>query len=157
MAASEIIIKQERRPCWVNGRRAMFHQWANSARAVVPRGMTEEDTQERYQYHSVRGIVEYEDGTMDRAWPSEIQFADGGDFDAWCWEEMEHKAAQARADREPEIKRECKTCAHVTANVEYCAIHDYDCMNCDSGACACKTCSDGSNWKRGDQDGGETD
>lgn len=156
MAATEFIIKQERRPCWVNGRRAMFHQWANSARAVVPRGMTEEDTQERYQYHSVRGIVEYEDGTMDRAWPSEIQFADGGDFHRYNWEWME-EALQARADREPDINRECKTCAHKTDNADDCAAADYDCIKCTAALCPCKTCSDGSNWKRGDQDGAETD
>ena len=75
----------EYRPCYVNGRRALFHRWTDSARPVKARGMEEEENAERYQLHSVHGLVEYEDGTMERVWPSAIQFADGGYFDDYAW------------------------------------------------------------------------
>ena len=75
------------RPCMVNGRRAIFHRWADSARPVAPRGVEENETAQRYQLHSVFGIVEYEDGTVDRVWPYEIQFIDHSEFDAYAWPE----------------------------------------------------------------------
>jgi hypothetical protein len=75
----------------VNGRRAFFHRWADSARPVVPRGMEEDETGPRYQLYSVHGIVEFEDGTVQRVWPSDIRFIDGGDFAAYAWPEMEEE------------------------------------------------------------------
>lgn len=89
------------RPCLVNGRRAMFHCWSIMARAVPPKGMTEEETDERFQYTTTRALVEFEDGTMGRPWPSEIRFIDGGNFDAWDWDGMEQKAAQENAEPLP--------------------------------------------------------
>lgn len=87
-----VTITTEKRPCLVNGRRALFHRWADSARPVVPRGMEEIDPETRYQCWNVHGIVEYEDGTVQRVWPSEIQFIDGGDFHQWDWYGMEGRA-----------------------------------------------------------------
>lgn len=85
-----IEIKQELRPCMVNGRRALFHRWADSARPVAPLGVEVDETTQRYQLHNVHGIVEYADGTVARVWPSDIQFIDG-DFGAYAWpEEVRH-------------------------------------------------------------------
>lgn len=71
------------RPCMVRGQRAMFHRWTDSARPVVPRGMEEDDEAPRYQTHHVHAMVEYEDGSIDRVWPYEVVFVDGGRFNQW--------------------------------------------------------------------------
>ena len=63
------------RPCWVKGRRAAFHRWVDSARPAKLRGKENDPDAETYQLYSVHGIVEYEDGTIERVWPSVIQFA----------------------------------------------------------------------------------
>ena len=101
-------VRQELRPCLVNGRRALFHRWADSARPVVPRGLEEIDAETRYQCWNVHGIVEYEDGTVQRVWPSEIQFVDGGDFHLWDWETMERRAQgsdQLTAEEEEQLQK----------------------------------------------------
>lgn len=72
----------EYRPCYVTGRRALFHRWADTRRPVTPRGMDETETDRRYQVWHVHAIVEFEDGTLARVWPSEVQFANDGTFDA---------------------------------------------------------------------------
>lgn len=87
MFSQKVTIEQERRPCIVNGQRAMFHRWADSARPVTPRGIEEDETSERYQLHSVHGIVEFEGGTVQRVWPSEIRFIDHSEFEAYVWPE----------------------------------------------------------------------
>lgn len=82
----EITIRTaEYRPCLVNGRRALFHRWADSARPVTPRGLDETETDKRYQVWSVAAIVEFEDGTVTRAWPHDIKFADGGPSGEYHW------------------------------------------------------------------------
>lgn len=92
----------EMRPCWVRGRRAFFHRWTDSARPVVPHGMTQEETNERYQVWSVHALVEFEDGKVERVWPYEVQFADGGSFDEYSWEQMEHNRDEL-AGEEPAV------------------------------------------------------
>ena len=79
----------EGRPCWVKGRRAIFHRWTDSARPVKPAN-NDQETDERMQKWSVHGLVEYEDGTVEREWPSAIRFADSAEkFDAICWDALE--------------------------------------------------------------------
>ena len=74
------------RPCWVKGRKAIFHRWCNTANPALPRGMEPTDEKARYfQYRSVQAIVEFMDGTVERVWPQEIEFADGGLFDEMTW------------------------------------------------------------------------
>lgn len=80
----------EGRPCWVNGRRAIFHRWTDSARPVK-QAVTNEDGVEHFQKYSVHGLVEYEDGTVDRECPNVIQFADSWEhFQQFNWDAMEH-------------------------------------------------------------------
>lgn len=56
---SEIIIKTiDYRPCYVNGKKALFHKWTNN------------------DIGCARGIIEYEDGTIDIVVPYEIKFCD---------------------------------------------------------------------------------
>lgn len=147
----------EMRPCWVDGRRAMFHRWTDSARPVKPKGMEDEDTLDRYQLHSVHGLVEYEDGTMARVWPNTIQFADGGYFDDYDWEAMEHRR-ETRADGTTETaetvqekavptgEANCVTCAHGQDNLE-CEQVNWNCYRCTNLDCACKKCHGYSNYE----------
>lgn len=75
----------EYRPCYVNGRRALFHRWANSARPQLPKGQEPGENARYFQFRSTHGLVEYEDGTMDQVWPYAIKFADGGHFRDYAW------------------------------------------------------------------------
>lgn len=82
--------EDQRRPCWVNGRRAMFHRWTDSARPVKPRGMEEDELADHYQLHSVHALVEYEDGTMARVWPHTVQFVPNAqDWHPAAWDVYE--------------------------------------------------------------------
>lgn len=101
-----ITIVFERRPCYVDGRKAMFHQWVQKTPSIEPvcigdfqtdEGMAEkakELEQIEPQFSdwivspqasifpcvSAYGIVEYEDGTVELVEPQAIKFADGGGF-----------------------------------------------------------------------------
>jgi hypothetical protein len=71
------ITTAEYRPCWVNGRKALFHRWVDTARPAKPREETKDaGPADHFQLYSVQGLVEYEDGTVARVWPQDIQFAD---------------------------------------------------------------------------------
>lgn len=80
----------EYRPCYVNGRKALFHRWVNTANATLPKGMDPNDERVKFfQHRSTTGLVEYEDGTMARVWPQDIRFADGGRFSQCEWKPIE--------------------------------------------------------------------
>lgn len=91
-----VIISQEieYRPCYVNGRRALFHRWVNTANPVLPKGVSPDDERARFfQHRSTAGLVEYEDGTLERVWPQEIRFADHGLFREFAWDQKQEEAA----------------------------------------------------------------
>lgn len=76
----------EYRPCYVNGRKAIFHRWVNTANPALPRGVSANDSKARFfQHRSTTALVEYADGTLDRVWPQDIRFADGGRFKTTEW------------------------------------------------------------------------
>lgn len=77
------------RPCLVRGRRAIFHRWVNSAHPALPRGEQITENNRYYQFRRTEALVEYEDGTVARVYPSDVQFIDGGGFDAWDWDTLE--------------------------------------------------------------------
>lgn len=78
--------EQNPRPCYVKGRKAVFHRWCNTANPVLPRGMDPNDERAHYfQHRSTTAIVEYMDGTVERVWPQDLEFADGGRFDELTW------------------------------------------------------------------------
>lgn len=84
---STIVIKTaEYRPCFVNGRRALFHRWVDNARPAVPRGMRLEECDRPQQLWTVQAIVEFEDGQVARVWPSEIEFLPAKEFAEYSWE-----------------------------------------------------------------------
>ena len=79
--------ESEYRPCWVRGRKALFHRWANIARPVLPRDAEPDQKTRFFQYRITQGLVEYEDGTMDRVWPQDIRFADRNRFKDYAWDD----------------------------------------------------------------------
>lgn len=85
--ASNITINQEieYRPCYVRGRRALFHRWTNSARPQLPKGVEPAENVRYFQYRNTHAIVEFEDGTVDLAFPRDVRFADPGNFSAYVW------------------------------------------------------------------------
>lgn len=79
-------VEIEHRPCYVNGRKALFHRWVNTANPTLPKGMDPKDERAKFfQHRSTTGLVEFENGVVVRAWPQEIRFADGGRFDKYEW------------------------------------------------------------------------
>ena len=76
---SRFLIGPERRPCYVDGKKAMFHQWINRAQIAPPSPMI--GGHNGGQLWDVFGLVEMEDGQMREVYPTEVIFADGGDFD----------------------------------------------------------------------------
>lgn len=79
-------VESEYRPCYVNGRKALFHRWVNTANPALPRGADPNDERAKFfQHRSTTGLVEYADGTLTRAWPQDIRFADGGRFKEFEW------------------------------------------------------------------------
>ena len=75
----------ELRPCIVGGRRAIFHRWVNSAHPVPPRGMEINESTRYFQFRRTEALVEYEDGTVDRVYHTEVKFVDGGAFSLFDW------------------------------------------------------------------------
>lgn len=130
----------EGRPCWVKGRRAIFHRWTDSARPVNPYGK-DDPSDERLQKWSVHGIVEYEDGIVEREWPNSIQFADSaGKFAAFDWDTMEDRRDALPYDLAPDpedktlsvedaeaILKRCERCRHKGR------LFDTSCLYCLGG------------------------
>lgn len=154
----EIRSKDQRRPCWVNGRRAMFHRWTDSARPVKPRGLEEDELADHYQLHSVHALVEYEDGTMERVWPHRVQFVpDPQDWHPAAWNLYEqerdglpfgYEEEKAQETTEPHhVEVACETCAHGHDNEEFCEGADHDCDKCTVIRCICKRCVEFINWE----------
>lgn len=61
------VSKREYRPCFVEGKKALFHMWAE-------------------KWHRVMAIVEYEDGTVETVLPENVRFVSGKHKD-YCWVE----------------------------------------------------------------------
>ena len=93
VCAPRLVITQEieYRPCYVNGRKALFHRWVNSARPALPKGQEPAENSRYFQFRATHGLVEYEDGTLDTVWPQAIKFADHGRFQDYAWEPAEEE------------------------------------------------------------------
>lgn len=85
----QIVQDIEYRPCWVRGRKALFHRWANDARPQLPHGQEPGENARYYQFRSTKALVEFEDGTVEAVWPQYVKFADGGRFRDYAWEPVE--------------------------------------------------------------------
>ena len=151
-----LITTSKGRPCWVDGRRAIFLRWIDSARPAKPRGKEDDENVPHFQLYSVRGLVEYEDGTLRRVWPTDIQFADSAAaFGGICWEQLEHRRDAlpftfgedpGAADPAP-VEKSCFNCAHEDDGLtENCEPAMWMCSKCRETACYCQGCKDYSKW-----------
>lgn len=86
---NKVLITNEKRPCYIDGKRALFHGWSDRAEAVDaspfigghPAGFVKWTV----------GIVEYEDGTVQEIAPTNIRFADGGEFSEIAWNDIKNE------------------------------------------------------------------
>ena len=62
------------RPCIVKGRKALFHGWSNKAEVIPPSPMV--GGHPGGQLSQTVALVEYEDGSVHEAYPSEVRFLD---------------------------------------------------------------------------------
>lgn len=60
---NDIEIKQELRPCFINGKKALFHLWIKKYDFVL-----------RDEY--IKGLVEFVDGTVEEVMADTIRFCD---------------------------------------------------------------------------------
>ena len=97
-------LSAEYRPCFVGGKKALFHRWADDTRLLIkcnvtldpsvrdrvieelrergvfPEGFTAEKIPFTY------AIVEYEDGTVDNVAPACVRFVPAPEFRECSWE-----------------------------------------------------------------------
>lgn len=84
---SEIVVKTgEQRPCFVNGKKALFHRWSDESYIVAPSYM--KGGHGGGTIRETVAVVEYEDGRVDRAALSSVRFV-AEDFRAYDWGENE--------------------------------------------------------------------
>lgn len=96
MANNEIIIKNDLRPCYVNGTKALFHKWIEKEQPVIKISCYSSGTKEYAkrifefykennvispdcELHKIKetvAIVELEDGTIQEVKPTDIKFCD---------------------------------------------------------------------------------
>lgn len=73
---NDITIKtSEYRPCYVNGKKALFHKWVEYAKPLAPSMSIIGDKGGQLWY--TIGLIEFEDGRIEEVQPSNIRFADG--------------------------------------------------------------------------------
>lgn len=78
MAKVEQIIKllcAEYRPCFVEGKKALFHRWTEKKEIAAPSLMR--GGHSGGQLQQAFGIVEYEDGSVAEVYPHKIKFVPG--------------------------------------------------------------------------------
>lgn len=69
----------ERRPCYYDGKRAMFHCWTEYKTVLEPSMLVGGGN--GGQVSILYGLIEFEDGHCECVRPGNITFADGGGFD----------------------------------------------------------------------------
>ncbi|MGN0180389.1 MAG: hypothetical protein ACI4DY_13280 [Monoglobaceae bacterium] len=84
MAGFNVTLGIEYRPCYVKGKKALFHRWADKAEVAPPSVL--QGGHNSGQLWRVVGIIEYEDGTVHEAYPDEIRFVPGLMVE-YCFEE----------------------------------------------------------------------
>ena len=83
MALSNIVIEHETRPCYYEGKRAMFHSWSEHREAISESPMV--GGHPAGIIAATLAIIELEDGTVKEVYPEKIKFADGGKFNSIAW------------------------------------------------------------------------
>lgn len=73
------ITSAEYRPCFAEGKKALFHKWIEESEIVAPSVMV--GGHNGGVIKAAFAIVEYEDGTIAKVEPHKIKFADGKFYD----------------------------------------------------------------------------
>ena len=76
------VVDDDKRPCYARGQKAILHRWVELS----------------YPMTQLLALVEYEDGSIAQVKPTSIKFADGGDFDAYEWEDEEDDKSENNAE-----------------------------------------------------------
>lgn len=90
----EIKINQTLRPCFVDGKKALFHLWGNEPCKIENKIQHFYDNKvlnehvETYNTTRLIGIVEYDDGTVAEVEPSKVKFV-AGIFNDYSFDEQE--------------------------------------------------------------------
>lgn len=84
---SRIDVKFEFRPCYVKGVKALFHRWIHKSEIVPPSVYV--GGHNGGVVSGTLAIVEYEDGRIGEARPTDIRFIDRK-FDDYCFEDERH-------------------------------------------------------------------
>lgn len=66
----------EYRPCYVNGKKALFHRWTNVPMLSPSKVLVYGNTKDAEDVVAM-AIVEFEDGTIDRVFPEQVRFVPG--------------------------------------------------------------------------------
>lgn len=136
MAKLMYTIGLERRPCWVNGRKGMFHRYIDKTDTVfindlnvkpdmaeiakeyfddtkiIPNGFRVDKIVTTY------ALIEFEDGHMEEIPPTTITFLEHGDFDCYDW--SGEKKLKVGDDR-------CMKCDHwAKSEIQYPCIDCFD-------------------------------
>lgn len=80
----KILVENVLRPCFVDGKRALFHRWEDKAQVIGESPLA--GGHSAGQLWVVVGIVEFEDGTVKEVYPYNIRFAPHPDFTERAWE-----------------------------------------------------------------------
>lgn len=76
-----LITDSEYRLCTVDGKKALFHRWELYSKVVGASALVGGSSAGQVSY--TLGIVEYEDGTIDRVFAERIKFCDGKVIEEW--------------------------------------------------------------------------
>lgn len=79
----KLIIENSLRPCFVDGKRALFHRWEDKAEVVGESPLR--GGHPGGQIWATLGIVEFEDGTVQEVYPVRIRFVTHKDFEECAW------------------------------------------------------------------------
>lgn len=72
-------ITDEKRPCWVNGEKALFHRFTHDTKLMSDG-----------QFHEfLFAVVEFMDGSVNMVEPTDVIFADGGEMMDMCYIPLE--------------------------------------------------------------------
>ena len=109
-------IEPKLRPCMVKGeRKALFHMWSNFSNVIEPSPL--KGGHPGGTIAGTLGIVEYEDGTVDKVEPYDICFVDGS-FDEYASPEKKEPDVTAKWIIEYDAmfgstRLTCSNCGHV--------------------------------------------
>lgn len=84
MASAKIELSHKLRPCIVKGNKALFHRWCDEANPIGESNLR--GGHSAGQIWIVLGIVEYEDGSIHKAYPDEIRFVDNP-HEEYSWQD----------------------------------------------------------------------